>query len=160
VFRRNWSYLVFPGVAFAAVMGLTNTSLSLTSVNLHVLLRTTMIIWCVFFAWLIEGERPSLLTLLACLLLAAGAILASYQFTSSYAGQETAAIILTLLSAVAQGILLVLTRRAARVLGMKVSTSPCVSQDKTQRRRETESFSSFDRFNILIDLFFFVFFSS
>jgi drug/metabolite transporter (DMT)-like permease len=121
VFCRNWSYLVFPGVAFAAVMGLTNTSLSLTSVNLHVLLRTTMIIWCVFFAWLIEGERPSLLTLLACLVLAAGAVLASYQFSSSYAGQEIPAIVLTLLSALAQGILLVLTRRAARVLGMKVT---------------------------------------
>lgn len=121
VFFRNWSYLVVPGLLFAAVMALTNTSLSLTSVNLHVLLRSTLIVWVVVGAWLVEGERPSIITAIACAVVTAGAIMASYKAGVSYSGQAPAAITLTVLSAAASGWLLVFTRRAARVLGIKAS---------------------------------------
>jgi drug/metabolite transporter (DMT)-like permease len=120
---RHLALFALPALAFAAVMGLTNTSLSLTSVNLHVLVRTSMLIFCVLFALLIEGERPSLLALLSCALLLAGVVCASWDAQSSLAVGVAAApaLVLTVLSAVAQGLLLVLTRRSARLLGRHAS---------------------------------------
>jgi drug/metabolite transporter (DMT)-like permease len=116
---------IVPALIYAAVMGLTNTSLSMTSVNLHVLLRMSMIVWTVLFAFLVERERPSLLALLCCVVLTGGSICASWDPSRSVSlsGNESAvaAFVLTFLSAVAQGALLVFTRRAARVLGTKAT---------------------------------------
>ncbi len=127
--RWEWSVrhvllYVLPAVAYAAVMGLTNTSLSLTSVNVHVMLRVSMLVWCVWFAWLVERERPSLAELLCCVALAGGTVMASWDVDKGVGlagGTQVAALVLTLLSAVAQGVLLVVTRRAARLLGGRAS---------------------------------------
>ena len=125
--RPSWrGALLFglPALAFAAVMALTNTSLELTSVNLHVVLKSTAIVWTVLLAWLLERERPSPAALLCCAVLAAGAAMASWSPDRGlgFAGHDTAAqraaaVALTAAAAVAQGVLLVLTRRTARVLG-------------------------------------------
>ena len=115
-------HLLLPAVLFAAVLGLTNTSLSLTSVNLHVLIRTSMLIWLVLFAWLFQGERPSLIALLLCVVLAAGVVMVSIHPDVSWSLKEDwVALVLTLLSAVAQAALLVATRWTAKVLGLRAS---------------------------------------
>jgi drug/metabolite transporter (DMT)-like permease len=125
--RRVLLFLL-PALGFAAVMALTNTSLELTSVNLHVVLKSTALVWTVLLAWLLERERPSLLALLCCALLTAAAAMAScapdvgFGFTGTESsGERAAAIALTAAAALAQGLLLVLTRRTARVLGGRAS---------------------------------------
>lgn len=119
--REKWHYLLIPAVLFAAVMGLTNTSLSLTSVNLHVVLRTSMIVWLVGGAWLVEREVPTLVTVFCCVVLATGAVLVALDPSKSWTGSYWLAILLTALSAVAQAALLIATRRSTRILGTAAS---------------------------------------
>ena len=79
-----------------------------------------MIIWAVAGAWLVEGERPSILTLLCCIFLVGASIMAVWKPDGSF-DSYWVAILLTALSAAVQGILLVVTRRAGRILGLTSS---------------------------------------
>ena len=130
------------GIIYAAVMGLTNTSLHLTSVNLHVILRMTVIVWVVgkasplsclsrashththtAGAWVFQGERPSLFTLLCCAGLVAGTILASWSERSGFGDDGAAVISITLLSGVAQAAMIVGMKWALTALNKKAKAS-------------------------------------
>ena len=102
------------GVAFGLKLGATNVGLALVSVEMHVLLAATDIVWTALFARLINGERVRNVTgglaLVGCF---AGACLVS---TDSYdAGRHVAfyAVALNLVGPVIQGIVVTLLRRSA-----------------------------------------------
>ena len=102
------------GVAFGLKLGATNVGLALVSVEMHVLLAATDILWVALFARLINGERVRNVTgglaLVGCFL---GACLVS---TDSYdAGRHVAfyAVALNLVGPVIQGIVVTLLRRSA-----------------------------------------------
>jgi drug/metabolite transporter (DMT)-like permease len=102
------------GVAFGLKLGATNVGLALVSVEMHVLLAATDIVWTALFARLINGERVRNVTgglaLIGCF---AGACLVS---TDSYdAGRHVAfyAVALNLVGPVIQGIVVTLLRRSA-----------------------------------------------
>ena len=92
----------------------------MTSVNLHVVLRMSMIIWAVAGAWLVEGERPSVVTILCCVTLAGASVMAAWKPNGSFESYWVA-VLLTAFSAIVQGILLVATRHSGRILGLKSS---------------------------------------
>jgi drug/metabolite transporter (DMT)-like permease len=106
------AYTSVPAVLYAGVMGTTNTSLKLTSVNLHVILRASSIIWIVILAFLLLKERPTLIAVLCCCGLVAGTVLSSVSFSESFTGDSAGPILLTLSSAVFQAGLIVATRIA------------------------------------------------
>ena len=102
------------GVAFGLKLGATNVGLALVSVEMHVLLAATDILWVALFARLINGERVRNVTgglaLVGCF---CGACLVS---TDSYdAGRHVAfyAVALNLVGPVIQGIVVTLLRRSA-----------------------------------------------
>jgi len=102
------------GVAFGLKLGATNVGLALVSVEMHVLLAATDILWVALFARLINGERVRNVTgglaLVGCF---GGACLVS---TDSYdAGRHVAfyAVALNLVGPVIQGIVVTLLRRSA-----------------------------------------------
>ena len=100
------------GVAFGLKLGATNVGLALVSVEMHVLLAATDILWVALFARLINGERVRNVTgglaLVGCFL---GACLVS---TDSYdAGRHVAfyAVALNLVGPVMRGVLFDTSRR-------------------------------------------------
>ncbi len=105
-------YVGVPALMYAGVMGTTNTSLKVTSVNLHVILRATSIVWVVLFALLFQRECPTVIAVICCCGLVAGTVLSSVSFHSSFTGDTVGPILLTLLSAVFQAGLIVSTRLA------------------------------------------------
>ncbi len=107
-------------------MATTNSSLQMTSVNLHVILRMTTIVWVVLLAFLIQRERPTLIALLCCAGLAVGTVLSSLSFKSPF-GDEAGPILLTLLSSLLQGCMIVSTRVALTTLPASLSPLEAVA---------------------------------
>lgn len=99
---RKLLLLAIPGFFYAGVMATTNTSVQLTSVNLHVILRQTTIVWVVVGAFFFRGERPSVLGLVCCAGLVVGTALASWAASQGIASTEVGAIMLTLASSFLQ----------------------------------------------------------
>jgi len=125
-FLWKCQHLFFPSLAFALVMSLTNMGLFLIKdVNIHVLLRASEIIWVVLFAFIVQKELPTVLTLLCCLLLILGTGFVSLDFSGSmtYKIATIVAIIINLLSSMASGLMLVLLRRACLILRKKDPTT-------------------------------------
>jgi len=96
LFGKNFliklKYLWLPGICFGLVMSLSNMGIyEVKSVDTHVLLRSTEIVWVVLLAWVIQKQRPTLIVVGVCLCLIAGTTLISInleehtEFTSEYA---------------------------------------------------------------------------
>jgi len=110
-------------ITFAAVMALTNVSISITNINLHILLRTTDIIWVVVFAFIIQKERPTILTAIACISLFFGIVLISPITDDNwYLKNAWVQLVFNLLSALSSGLMMVLLRRACVILRFKIPT--------------------------------------
>lgn len=97
-------------------MATSNASLSVSSVNLHVVLRLTLLPCVLLASWVFLGERPSLLSLLASALVLAGAAMAAWRPSSSFVAPQDAApaILLALASVLCQAAMFVATRAASR----------------------------------------------
>lgn len=121
---RKILWMFLPALFYAGVMGTTNTSLQLTNVNLHVILRTSVIVWVVLLSFFFRAERPSWITLICCAGLTAGTILSSVTFGDSFSpGQNaTGAILLTLSSSVIQAGMIVSMRIGLTSLGDTISS--------------------------------------
>jgi hypothetical protein len=109
-------YLLPVAVAFAGVMGLSNVGLFEVALNLHVLLRSSEIAWVVFFAWPINRVLPTPLEGLCCVLLFAGAIMLSVNWSEDELKKltfvKTWPLITNIGSTIAGGIMLTTLRRA------------------------------------------------
>jgi hypothetical protein len=81
VFRST--LLLIPSGFFALTICLVNVGLSLADVNTSVLLRSMEIVSLVVLAYPVMGERPSLYTISACLLLVFGVGVISWDFGES-----------------------------------------------------------------------------
>eukprot|EP01119_Soliformovum_irregulare_P015493 TRINITY_DN4362_c0_g1_i5.p1 TRINITY_DN4362_c0_g1~~TRINITY_DN4362_c0_g1_i5.p1 ORF type:complete len:263 (-),score=41.07 TRINITY_DN4362_c0_g1_i5:499-1287(-) len=123
VLKKSWIFgpgflwkcweLLFVSIAFALVMSLSNIGLFLLNdVNVHVLLRSTEIIWVVLSAIVLSRERPSIITIVACMMLIAGSIIISLDFKQGTHSLPWMPVLINLLSAVAGGLMLALLRRA------------------------------------------------
>eukprot|EP01111_Echinosteliopsis_oligospora_P018171 TRINITY_DN8177_c0_g1_i1.p1 TRINITY_DN8177_c0_g1~~TRINITY_DN8177_c0_g1_i1.p1 ORF type:complete len:373 (+),score=37.94 TRINITY_DN8177_c0_g1_i1:71-1189(+) len=105
-------------ICYAAVMVLTNVGLLYVSVNVHVLLHATYIIWVVVFAMIMQRELPSPLVSVSMFLLLSGTILISYQLHSTPTGQWWK-ILINLASPMFEGLLIVILKRIIGVLRTK-----------------------------------------
>jgi len=135
VLKKSWvfgeglafkcKHLFLPSLSFALVMSLSNVGLFLIKdVNIHVLLRSSEIFWVVMFAFIIQREIPNLWTLLSLIILIAGTVLVSLDFsrTTKLSGSSVA-ITINLLSSLASGFMLVVLRRACVILRKRDPTT-------------------------------------
>jgi UAA transporter family len=122
VFQRDWQaikvklwFLLPVAATFAAVMALTNVGLFQIQVDLHLLLRSSEIIWVVAFAWLVIGERPSWKEMLCAAVMIGGTVMLSIDWSDDDSNDLTLnpwPLIINLGSTVVGGLMLVLLRRA------------------------------------------------
>ncbi|KAG9392816.1 EamA-like transporter family [Carpediemonas membranifera] len=77
------STLFMPAAIFAGNMSMMNMGLMKTSVSVHVLLRGSEIVWIILMAWILQKERPRVLTVACIALLFVGTALVSLQLLLS-----------------------------------------------------------------------------
>jgi len=118
-----WKSLVTLPVSimFALVISLTNVSIFITPIDVHVLLKSTSIVWIVIFAWIIEKEVPRLLVIVCVCGIIAGTIMISYEFSTN---MQSAAgkILLNVASAFCEAVAVVVLKKTIKVLQKREPT--------------------------------------
>ncbi|KAL9650447.1 hypothetical protein ABK040_004671 [Willaertia magna] len=97
---------------YAGVMVLTNIGLDKVSINVHVLLRTTSIIWIIIFSFFFHSERPSLLQVLFALFVVTGSILLSLDIGLGWTIQKSniVGVVINLASSLCTGMMYIAMR--------------------------------------------------
>lgn len=115
MFLRKVIYVLVPGLFYGATMALSNTSLQIASVNFHVIIKMTMLVWVIFGSWVFLYEVPSVLSIISCALIMVGATLVSWKSGDSISHATdspyfAAALALTLFAAFSQALMIISTR--------------------------------------------------
>eukprot|EP01027_Heterolobosea_sp_BB2_P018262 GEZU01025752.1.p1 GENE.GEZU01025752.1~~GEZU01025752.1.p1 ORF type:complete len:385 (-),score=43.19 GEZU01025752.1:400-1554(-) len=102
---------ILPSLMFAAVLGLGNVGLSKIGANIHVLLKSSSMIWLLIFAFMFRSERPHIIAILLALIVTTGVTLLSINSVSDNRANWFP-VLINLLSAVFTGLNIITIRMA------------------------------------------------
>ncbi|GAM26488.1 hypothetical protein SAMD00019534_096630, partial [Acytostelium subglobosum LB1] len=126
IFDQNFlmkSLVMIPvSVCFAIVISLTNIGLSMIPVNYHVVFKSTNIVWIVLFSFIVHKERPSPIILVSIVLLMAGTILTSLEFSKKNQSTSFWPIFINILAIFFESVTLVVLKWTCKYLHRKDST--------------------------------------
>ena len=114
-FLLKLKYLFLPALFFSFNIILTNIGISMTSVDVHVLLRSTEIIWFVFLSGMLTTEYPTCYSALSAFITTIGVILFSWASLDN-GSVSFEAVVINILSALFSPLQIIFLRRASRIL--------------------------------------------
>eukprot|EP01006_Ploeotia_vitrea_P007370 TRINITY_DN16855_c0_g1_i1.p1 TRINITY_DN16855_c0_g1~~TRINITY_DN16855_c0_g1_i1.p1 ORF type:complete len:604 (-),score=35.78 TRINITY_DN16855_c0_g1_i1:166-1977(-) len=119
-------YMVIPSLFFALNIALTNVSIALINIDLHILLRSTSLVWILLANIALTRELPSPIAVISCLILIVGITLTTVTALSKKVLEEgvtAAGIIVTLVSSICEAAQVVFLRLAMEKMEYVIYTA-------------------------------------
>eukprot|EP01083_Nonionella_stella_P313363 1124621_1 len=120
-FKLKCKYLILPSLFFSCNIILTNIGIKLTSIDLHILLRATEIVWFVLLGPLLTKDRPTKHAIIAAFIVTIGSVSLAFSTIDSD-NISFEALIINIASAFFTPLQIIFLRRATnKLIALKTS---------------------------------------